>query len=130
MFAVEACAAARHLARETGVLICITVSDLWCDMIQNCLVMDVTGGGGGACDPGAQAVDHPQPGEEAGGVRAGAQPTQVLAFLLVSTATALHTHTTCMSCARTAFSSNPPAMCPSSRIGSFRVFQLACAVQR
>lgn len=42
------------------------------------------GGGGGACDPGAQAVDRPQPGEEAGGFRPRAQPTQALAFLLVS----------------------------------------------
>lgn len=47
-------------------------------------LMDLLGGGGGACDPGAQAVDRPQPGEEAGGVRARAQPTQALAFLLVS----------------------------------------------
>ena len=46
--------------------------------------MNVLGGGGGACDPGAQAVDRPQPGEEAGGVRARAQPAQALAFLLVS----------------------------------------------
>lgn len=59
-------------------------------------VVDVTGRGGGACDPGAQAADHPQPGEEAGGVRAGAEPTQPLAFLLVSTAA--HTHVACMSC--------------------------------
>jgi hypothetical protein len=56
--------------------------------------VDVTGRGGGACDPGAQAADHPQPGEEAGGVRAGAEPTQPLAFLLVSTAA--HTHAACM----------------------------------
>lgn len=57
------------------------------------------GGGGGACDPGAQAVDRPQPGEEAGGFRPRAQPTQALAFLLVSklssagTSTITGTHT-------------------------------------
>jgi hypothetical protein len=62
--------------------------------------MNVLGGGGGACDPGAQAVDRPQPGEEAGGVRARAQPTQALAFLLVSSCSApvpspgLYTHHT------------------------------------
>ena len=84
--------------------------------------MDVTGGGGGACDPGAQAVDHPQPGEEAGGVGAGAQPTQALAFLLVSTTTALHTHTQ-HACHVHAPPSHP------SRIGSFS-WPVACAVQR
>ena len=60
--------------------------------------MNVLGGGGGACDPGAQAVDRPQPGEEAGGVRARAQPTQALSFLLVSSGSISwyhlsHTHT-------------------------------------
>ena len=62
--------------------------------------MNVLGGGGGACDPGAQAVDRPQPGEEAGGVRARAQPTQALSFLLVSSGSIswyhlslTHTHT-------------------------------------
>ena len=44
--------------------------------------MNVLGGGGGACDPGAQAVDRPQPGEEAGGLRAGAQPEQAISLLL------------------------------------------------
>lgn len=44
------------------------------------------GGGGSACDPRAHADHRPQPGEEAGGVRAGAEPTQAISFLLVSKA--------------------------------------------
>ena len=88
--------------------------------------MNVLGGGGGACDPGAQAVDRPQPGEEAGGVRARAQPAQALAFLLVSSGsiswyhlslslTHTQTHTRCMACARSTFT-HPSIGTPLSRM--------------
>lgn len=47
---------------------------------------ELLGGGGSACDPRPQAVHRPEPGEEAGGIRARAQPAQDLAFLLVRSA--------------------------------------------
>jgi hypothetical protein len=42
----------------------------------------MVGGGRSACDPRAQAGHRAQPGEEAGGLRAGAQPVQAISLLV------------------------------------------------
>ena len=56
----------------------------WCvkDMAHRKWVWMLVGGGWSACDPRAQTGHRAQPGEEAGGLRAGAQPEQAISLLL------------------------------------------------
>ena len=56
----------------------------WCvkDMAHRKWVWMLVGGGWSACDPRAQTGHRAQPGEEAGGLRAGPQPEQAISLLL------------------------------------------------